>query len=120
MALALAHGMNADAETQRTLLSRFFYVFRFSLYGILLDLLAVVVWVLYVIAATAAGGCVGEPCTAAGFLLSRVVFALQIGLMLVFYLCVIFVPLFAAPPLVGFVVDCVRASRQADDVWVVM
>ena len=108
--------MNADADTPRTTLPRFFDVFKFSLYGVLLDLLAVVVWVLYVTVATAGGGCGGEPCTAAGFFLSRVVFALQLGVMLVLYLCVIFVPLFAAPPFIGFVIDCVRASRQADEV----
>jgi hypothetical protein len=100
------------ADTPQTPGARVLGVLRYSLMGILFDILVGVLWVFYVMLATAGGGCDGEPCTAAGFYLSRVEFALKIGLALLFYMCVILIPLLAAPPLVGFVIDCVRATRR--------
>ena len=107
--------MNADSDAPLTSRPRPFDVLKFSLYGLLCDLLLVTLWVLYVMAATAGVGCDGEPCTAAGFILSRVVFAFQIGLGVMFYWWVILLPLLAAPPAIGFAVDCARASGRAGD-----
>src|ERR1044071_8824748 len=106
--LPLTPRMKSDADiadTPQTPGARVLGVLRYSLMGILFDLLVGVLWVFYVMLATAGGGCDGEPCTAAGFYLSRVEFALKIGLALLFYMCVILIPLLAAPPLVGFVID---------------
>ena len=107
--------MDDDADLLRTPRPRPFQVLKFSLYGLLVDLLIVAGWVLYVMLATVGGGCDGEPCTAAEFLRSRVVFAFQIGLGLMVFLWVILMPLLAAPPVAGFVIDCVRNSRPAGD-----
>ena len=105
--------MNADTPPMPY--PRPFQVLKFSLYGLLVDLLIVVAWVLYVMLATVGGGCDGEPCAAAEFLRSRVVFAFQIGLGLMIFLWVILMPLLAAPPVAGFIIDCVRNSRPAGD-----
>ena len=113
--LAVTSGMNDAADILRTPRPRFFQVLKFSLYGLLVDLLIVVGWVLYVMLATVGGGCDGDPCTAAEFFRSRVVFAFQIGVGLMIFLWVILMPLLAAPPVAGFVIDCVRNSRPGGD-----
>jgi hypothetical protein len=107
--------MDTDAGTTRPPRPRPFDVLRFSLYGLLTDLLIVVLWVLYVMIATVGAGCDGQPCTAAGFFLSRVEFAFKIGVGLMVFMWVILLPLLAAPPAAGFIIDCVRSSRRALD-----
>jgi len=110
--LALARGMNGDSYTFQTSRLAPFDEIRFLLLGFLLDFLLVAAWFLYVMVETADAGCDGGPCTAAAFFVSRVVFALKLGVALFVFLWIVILPLFTAPLAVGLVMDYRRNARR--------
>ena len=112
--LAPARGMSGEHYTSQTPRPVSFGEIKFLLLGFLFDFLLVAAWFLCVMVKTAGAGCDGVPCTAAVFFVSRIVFALKLGVGLLIFLWIVILPLFVAPPFVGFFIDYTRYARRLE------